>query len=174
MGASFRLDVYASLILLRALPGLVSIGFSLHRNVLAAGIALVLAVWSDVALSFAARKRGWQKQAAHTQLDGFVDFTCFIWAPVQFGLSQSDRAWVLCGALAFVLSGIFRLARFNVEGLVGGGYRGLPVTYNGYFFPLAALGLNYISTLNADLVYVVLFGALAVLMSTSRFTVPEL
>lgn len=174
MHAAFRMDAYGWLILLRVLPGLISIGFSFRNNLAAAAASLVIAVWFDVVLGWGARKRGWKKGATHVQLDGFVDFTCFIWAPVQFVLIQTGNWFVPLTALVFIVSGIFRLARFNVEGVIDGGYRGLPVTYNGYFFPLAAFGLYYIPSLNNEIVYSLLFALIAALMSSKRFVTPEL
>ena len=139
MGTSFRMDRFAWCVLLRFLPGLSCIVLSNLHQSLASGLSLILAVWADAVLGWIARRHGWEKTFTHCQLEGFVDFICFIWAPVEFVLAQNESRLPLYAIPLFILAGCFRLARFNVEGLVAGKYRGLPVTYNGYLFPLVAL-----------------------------------
>ena len=173
MNTAFRMDTFAWFILLRALPGLGCIALSNCQQTLAAGMLLVLAVWTDVTLAWVARKRDWEKGATHIQVEGFVDFVCFIWAPVAFVLAQDGCRFALYATPLFILAGCFRLARFNVEGLLARRYRGLPVTYNGYFFPFAALGLNYFPAINSGAVYALLFSLIAVMMASGRFTTPE-
>lgn len=72
----------------------------------------------------------------------------------------------------FVLAGAFRLARFAAEGLVNGGYRGLPVTYNGYLIPLTGI-LTATVLPYPGWVWPAALIALAGLMVSTRFTVPE-
>lgn len=177
---AFQMDPFAWLTLLRAAPGLASIAFALTARPLYAGIALVLAVWCDAALGFLARKRAWEKGATHRQLDTSVDITCFVWAPVQFAnalvvTQQISLATTILifAASVFIFAACFRIARFNVEGLVNGRYRGLPVTYNGYIFPLTALIAHYLPALDAAILFVVAFVLTAALMVTTRISVPE-
>jgi phosphatidylserine synthase len=173
------MDTYAWLTLLRAAPGLASIGLALNALLLYASIAMVLAVWCDAVLGFLARKRAWNKGATHRQLDNCVDIICFVWAPVQVAnscfpvqLSISTIVFVLAASV-FIVAACFRIARFNVEGLVNGRYRGLPVTYNGYIFPLTALVTHYAPALDAVVLFDVVFLLTAALMVTTRISVPE-
>jgi len=174
------MDTFAWLTLLRTAPGLTSIAFALAARPLYAGIALVLAVWCDAALGFVARKRAWEKSATHRQLDTCIDLVCFVWAPVQFFYAVVARqqtsiatAALVFAASVFVLAACFRIARFNVEGLVNGRYRGLPVTYNGYIFPLTALIAHYVPAQDAAILFDVVFMLTAALMVTTRISVPE-
>lgn len=168
------LDACAIAILTRSVPGLVSLclSWSAHSG-LAAG-TLVLAVWSDVLAGWIARRKGWTRQAFHTQLEGFVDFTCFIWAPVQLLLTVDSEILIWIAAAIFTLAGMFRIARFNTEGLVNGRYRGLPVTYNGYLIPLTVLGTHYLDARYSAQLCAGVMLIVSALMVSSRLTVPEL
>lgn len=140
----FNLDRYGWLILLRLLPGAVAIPFALYGRFLVAGICLVLAVWADVLVGGLARRRGWPRRVEHREVEGLVDCCSFVVAPVFFVLIQCHVPLVLGAALLFLGCGIFRIARFNVEGLdVDGKYTGLPVTYNGYSLPLLAVASHF-------------------------------
>ncbi len=174
MPGTFHLGGFGRAILLRVLPGLAAIGASTLGESLIAGICLVLCVWSDVLVGWLAKKSGWSKQESHVQLEGFVDCVCFIWAPVAFVFSLCQERALVWSAPVFILAGIYRLARFNVEGTVRGGYRGMPVTYNGYWFPLAALAAHYLPPLQPVYLFCGLFLILALLMSSGRFVTPEL
>lgn len=173
------MDTFAWLTLIRATPGLVSIALALSGRPLYAGIALVLAVWCDAGLGFLAKKRAWEKGATHRQLDTCVDIVCFVWAPVQFVnalvVAQSSTLTIVfvLATSVFIFAACFRVARFNVEGLVNGRYRGLPVTYNGYIFPLTAPIAHYVPALDAAILFGVVFVLTAALMVTTRISVPE-
>lgn len=177
---AFRMDTFAWLTLLRTAPGLASIAFALAARPLYAGIALVLAVWCDAALGFVARRRAWEKGTTHRELDTLVDSVCFVWAPVLFThacvpaqKSPIAMAALVLAASIFGLAACFRIWRFNVEGLVNGRYRGLPVTYNGYIFPVAGLVAHYVPALDAAILFDVVFVLTAALMVTTRLSVPE-
>jgi phosphatidylserine synthase len=169
----FRVNAYAAAILLRSVPGLASLVLSWSGHGMSAGCALVLAVWCDVIVGWLARRHAWNKQATHVQLEGFVDCVCFVWAPVQFLVALYCDAALLVAAPVFALAGLFRLARFNVEGLANGGYRGLPVTYNGYLIPLTALGAHYLAAPYASLLCAGMLLVLSALMVSRRLVVPE-
>jgi len=130
-------------------------------------------VWADVALGWLSSQRKWAKGNSQKQIEGFTDFLCFLWAPVQFTVAfcPHPALWVL--ASVFILAGAFRLARFNVEGLVEGRYRGLPVTYNGYLFPLAALASHFLFPRGTPFLFGGLFLLLALLMASSILRIPE-
>jgi len=170
---AFRPGIFGGLILLRSLPGLAAIALSLQGRLWAAGAFLVLAVWADVALGWLASRRKWEKGNSQKQIEGFVDFLCFLWAPVQFAVALCPHPALWALVPVFILAGAFRLARFNVEGLVGGRYRGLPVTYNGYLFPLAALASHYLSPRATPFIFGGLFLLLALLMASSVLRIPE-
>jgi phosphatidylserine synthase len=129
--------------LARSLPGILSLVFSgLGQQALAAW-SLVVAVWADAATGWLARRLGSAPSASSVAMDGVVDCLSFVAAPACFALRASPRPELAPAIAVFVAAGLFRLARFQVEGLVRGGYRGLPVTYNGYIFPAAALLVFY-------------------------------
>jgi phosphatidylserine synthase len=171
---AFRPGTIGWLILLRSLPGLATIALSLQGRLWAAGAFLVFAVWADVALGWLASKRKWAKGNSQKQIEGFTDFLCFLWAPVQFAFAVCPRPALWIFAPCFVLSGAFRLAWFNIEGLVDGRYRGLPVTYNGYLFPLAAMAAHYLLPKASLYLFGGLFLLLAVLMVSTRLRIPEI
>jgi len=173
MASSFQADEYVWLSFLRGVPGLLTIGCAVQGWRLAAGVCLVVAVWSDVAVGVVAGRKSLPKTQSVLQVEGFMDFLCFVWAPVQMALAIQLDGWVLAGAGLFVPAGIFRLARFNVEGLLGGGYKGLPVTYNGYIFPAIAVVLNYVSV-HRGIALLVVFLGVAILMTSDRFVTPEM
>ena len=170
---AFRPGTLGWLILLRSLPGLAAIALSLQGRFWAAGAFLVLAVWADVALGWLASQRKWVKGNSQKQIEGFTDFLCFLWAPVQFTVALCPHPVLWALVPVFILAGAFRLARFNVEGLVGGRYCGLPVTYNGYLFPLAALASHYLFPRATPFLFGGLFLLLALLMATSTLRIPE-
>src|SRR5262249_47259424 len=105
------------------------------------------------------------------QIEGFVDFVSFVWAPLAFVWCGGRPWWLYPVAAVFVLAGMFRLARFNVEGMVRGGYRGLPVTYNAVLLPVAGPGLGRLGEPTATAVLGILLLVVAALMASSRFVV---
>ncbi|MBL9218805.1 MAG: hypothetical protein JNG82_09975 [Opitutaceae bacterium] len=133
---------------------------------------LVGCVWVDALAGWLARKRNWPRGAFAGPAEMLADFICFVWAPVTWVTARNGGVLVWLAAGVFVLAGAFRLARFAVEGLVGGGYRGLPVTYNGYLVPLAG-GLVTTVLPYPAWVWPGVFLGLAALMVSTRFTVPE-
>lgn len=170
----FKLGPLGAAISLRALPGALAAGFALDRQQVAAGICLVLAVWADVVVGFLAGRMGWRKGESQVQMEGLVDFLCFVTAPLVFCLTLHRSPLVQLSSLLFLLCGAYRIARFNLEGLnEKGGYTGLPVTYNGYWFPLVALLEQYVP-LPPGLVWGGTLILLSFLMVTRRMTIPEL
>jgi CDP-diacylglycerol--serine O-phosphatidyltransferase len=170
----FKLGPPGRAILLRAIPGALAAGFALDQQHAVAGICLVLAVWSDIAVGFLAGRMGWHKTVSHIQVEGLVDFLCFVVAPLVFCFTLNSSSVVALSSLLFLLCGAYRIARFNVEGLnEKGGYTGLPVTYNGYWFPLIAL-LEWYHTLAPNLVWGGTLMLLSFLMTARNLNVPEL
>jgi len=170
----FKLGPMGIAIALRAIPGALAAGLSLDRQHVAAGVCLVLAVWADVAVGYLGKRLGWQKRNSQIQLEGLVDFLCFVIAPLIFCVTLSSSLVVALTALLFLLCGAYRIARFNVEGLnEKGGYSGLPVTYNGYWFPLIAL-LEWYHPLTPSVVWGGALLLLSLLMTSRSITIPEL
>jgi len=170
MGA-FAMTPRMWLCLARSLPAIVALTVSAGGSALP-GVCLVLAVWADACAGWVARRAGWSQSPAGVALEGLVDCVSFVAEPAAFVASLCPRRELVPALALFVLGGIYRLARFQVEGLVSGGYRGLPVTYNGYSFPAAALALFYLPGWNAFAVWCVLLPLVAGLM-VSTFIVPE-
>jgi phosphatidylserine synthase len=107
------------------------------------------------------------------QLEGFVDFACFVWGPLQLVFSLTTQWPVLLATPAFIGAGGYRLARFNTEGMTAGGYLGLPVTYTGVVVPAAALlaSTQLVGALGFMLAGILI--ALSLLMTSRRFVVPR-
>jgi phosphatidylserine synthase len=170
---------YGFLILARAVPAVAALGLCQAASardpmpLIAAGICLPVCIWADILIAWAARRRGWVKGVSQIQLEGFVDFVCFIWAPAAWILAVSPETLLWAPAGAFVLAGCYRLARFNTEGLVAGRYRGLPVTYNGYLFPAAALARHFLAW-DGSWFFGLLFLIVGALMAAGGFSIPEL
>lgn len=135
---------------------------------------LILAVWADAAVGFIAKRRQWPARSEHIQADALADCACFIWAPAHFLVVLHPSIPVLAAIPLFFFAGIYRMVRFAAEGLVGGTYRGLPVTYNGYLIPCGALAAHYAGPpWGAGIGAATLLTA-AALMVSSRLKIPEL
>ncbi len=173
-GREFRLGPRGPLVAWRSLPGLAAIAFVARHRPLEAGVALVVAAAADLLVALIAARRAWKETEGDVQLEGFVDFVCFVWAPAALGLAMAADWAMLAVVGLFVLAGAYRLARFNVEGTIGGGYRGLPVTYSGVVVPAAA-GLGWsVESVGARGILVPTFCILAALMASGRFVMPQL
>ncbi len=173
MTERFQADRYVGATFLRGVPGLIAIAAAALHSLLIAGVALVLAVWADALAGWIARRCSLSKTPSVTTTELLVDLVCFIWAPAQFVLAQTTHPAALAGLAVFVAAGLFRLARFGVEGLINGRYRGLPVTYNGYIFPLAALANHYDGN-HAPALFATVLVVVSALMVSRKLTVPEL
>ena len=136
------------------------------------GAGLVLCVWLDALAGWQARRSQSPQSEFAGTLEMLADFLCFVWAPVSWLTAGGASAPTWGAAAVFVLAGAFRLARFQTEGLVRGGYRGLPVTYNGYAVPLVGLLVATVAPWPAVLWPAGLL-VLAAAMISPRFVVPE-
>jgi len=169
----FAVTRFARWLIARSLPGLAAIAAAHEGRVLLAGALLVVAAAADLAVESLAGRRGWVRGPSETQIEGFVDFVCFVWAPIAFVWSIGRPLWLWVPGAVFVLAGVLRLARFNVEGMVNGGYRGVPVTYNAVLLPLAQLLLAPLGVGTVSLALAVLLLLTAALMTSSRIIVPR-
>lgn len=170
---TLRTDARLAAAFLRCTPGFASLVMSwTGRTAWAAGF-LVLAVWADAAAGVIARRRKWPARPEHVHLDALVDLTCFVWAPAQFFAVVDPSIPVLSAILLFAFVGIYRMARFRAEGLMDGKYRGLPVTYNGYLIPLAALAAKHAGPSWDTEIRVAALVLAAALMVSSKLRIPE-
>lgn len=161
--------------LARATPGVVALWSAVRAMVPAASVSLLVAVWADAAAGWAARRARWEQGPYAPHLDELVDLLDFVAAPAALAIAVAHEPVALPFAGTFVLCGIFRLARFSVEGLVDGRYRGMPVTYNGYVFALVG-GVSLLAGPGRT-AFPLATGALAVssfLMVWGRIRIPEL
>jgi len=171
--AKFEMTPRSWASLARTVPGIVALVLSGLGNSFAAGCCLVLAVWADAIAVWCARRAGWRDTPTVVRLEALVDCVSFVAAPAALVASLCHRVEVTPAIVVFVLAGLYRLARFQIEGMVNGGYRGLPVTYSGYIIPAAALALFYLPDWSGVLVWSVLLPVVAMLM-VSKFIVPEI
>lgn len=160
--------------MLRGAPAVAVIAASWWRLLAVAAISQVLCVTADWALGRYAAKRGWEKTSTVVALEGLVDFCAFVWAPVALTFAFAGRLTLVPFATLFVVAGIYRLTRFQAQGVMAGKYIGLPVTYNGYIFPIAALVASRMTPQAASWLLAAVFVVIAWLMATDRFSVPEL
>ena len=168
----FQIDPEGLAVLVRGLVGFAAVATAFSEALLAAAACLVGAVWVDAATGFLARRRG-PKSPGTTALELPVDAACFVFAPIAFALAATEVTPLRLAALAvFFVAGVYRLARFSVEGLVSGRYTGLPVTYNGYLVPLLGTLGHYLPAW-AGIIYPVGLLIIAALMATRRLAVPE-
>lgn len=134
-------------------------------------IALVLCIWLEVTVGWYFRQHG-TKSPATTAIEIYADVICFVAAPMALAAVLATAIWPLTGLPIFLLAAVYRLARFQVQGLVNNGYVGLPVTYNGYLFSLAALAIHFMPSATNIIVLILLLSTSG-LMVSSRFIVPE-
>jgi phosphatidylserine synthase len=138
----FRVDAEGNAVLLRLLLGF-SAAACAHVNATAwACGALVLCVWLDAVTGSIFRRHG-PKSPSTSALENGADLTCFVAAPMEFVVALARHQEILLLLPLFLVAAAYRLARFQVEGLVNKSYRGLPVTYNGYTFPAAGLAIQF-------------------------------
>lgn len=170
--ARFVPDAESLAVLGRCLLGLAVVGAAHLDAPLAASACLVLCVWAD-ALTGRAFRRRFAKSQATEALETLADALCFIWAPIEIMALTIGGSWSLViAAPVFALAAVWRLARFTTEGMLDGYYVGLPVTYAGYAFPLAAL-ITYLWPDLGSAVFVILCLLLAALMVSRRLQIPE-
>ena len=175
MKDSFQISLPLLLIFGRCLPGIFSCGFSLQNHHWMAAGMLILAVWLDVATGFFMKKRKGDQNSFMKEVEGFVDFSSFIVAPALFVISFSMHPFLLSSLILFVFAGMFRISRFNLEGLIEGRYyRGLPVTYNGYLFPLAGMIFHYCSVLKSPWGWSFFLLTISWGMIAGKIKIPEL
>jgi phosphatidylserine synthase len=124
-----------TLTITRAIPVFIAVSLAFNRQYASAAGALVVAVWCDAAVGLV-KKRAVPDKNFQLHLEGFVDFFSFVASPVFFLLLIEHGIAMHMAAFIFTTAGMWRISRFNVEGLRDGCYRGLPVTYNGYLIPL--------------------------------------
>jgi phosphatidylserine synthase len=139
-----------------------------------AALLLAAAVCGDLVVEAIAKRRYWERRTLELHLESLVDFVSFIWAPVALTLAAPHPIYLVWLSALFIAAGVFRIVRFNVEGLVDGGYRGLPVTYNGAIFPLALVASWSVDGLSAGAAFTVAMLVTTILMPCGAFVVPQI
>ncbi len=167
----FRFDAEAWAVLFRVLLGFSAIAWMHAHQPFAAGITLVLCVWVDAITGWIFRKLG-AKSATTSALENYADFVCFVAAPMGFVAALVVHQTVLILLPMFLVAAVYRMVRFQIQGLVGSSYRGLPVTYNGYWFPLAAIGAHFAPAWY-DFFFAGTLIATSALMVSRRLLIPE-
>lgn len=129
--------------LVNALLGFASIIMTLQGKLESALILILLAVIADGADGAVARYSGYGVLGAN--LDSLSDVISFGVAPAVVAFfsftSQGYQAGVFSGL--FLISGILRLARFNVSGKKDG-FEGIPITAGGFIVALFLLSRDFI------------------------------
>jgi phosphatidylserine synthase len=168
---TFRIEPEGVWVLVRLLVGFAATILAQIGWLSSAGAAMVLCVCLDGVVGFVFRRH--QPKSANTvALETYADAVCFVAAPIQFAAALAKTALPIILLPVFLLAATYRLARFDVEGLVNGGYAGLPVTYNGLLFPAAGLAVHFFPGA-ADWILAGLLLAVSALMISRRLVVPE-
>lgn len=143
--------------LVNALLGFASIIMTVRGQVESALVLILIAVIADGADGAVARYSGFGVLGAN--LDSLADVIAFGVAPAVIAFVILDigyLSWVFAGL--FLVSGILRLARFNVAGKKDG-FEGIPITAGGFVVALFLLIRDYIPY------FVYTFAALLVILS---------
>ncbi|MFZ2411701.1 MAG: CDP-diacylglycerol--serine O-phosphatidyltransferase [Candidatus Methanoperedens sp.] len=143
--------------LINALLGFASIIMTVRGQVESALVLILIAVIADGADGAVARYTGYGVLGAN--LDSLADVIAFGVAPTVIAFVILDIgyfSWVFAGL--FLVSGILRLARFNVAGKKDG-FEGIPITAGGFIAALFILIRDYIPF------FVYTFAALLIILS---------
>ena len=121
------------LTLSNAMFGLLSIFSTITGHYRGACYFLLLAVAMDLLDGKVARRFGRSTEIGK-ELDSLADIVSFGVAPAVLGFVLAERIGIVIPLILFLSCGIIRLAKFNVQ-LVVGYYFGMPITVNGVIFP---------------------------------------
>ncbi|MBI1422270.1 MAG: CDP-diacylglycerol--serine O-phosphatidyltransferase [Gammaproteobacteria bacterium] len=128
-----------------------------------AALLIVLAVIMDT-LDGKIAKLMHQTNSFGKQLDSLADLISFGVAPafLYYALREPGIGIVLI-LILFSVCGMLRLARYNVS--EGEGFEGVPITVNGFLFPI--LYLIYLALPATLVIWPAVFAAMSVLMVSS-------
>lgn len=128
-----------------------------------AAVLMILAIIMDT-LDGKVAKMMQQVNPFGKELDSLADLISFGLAPafLYYALKQPGMAITLI-LLLFVVCGMFRLARYNIS--KGEGFEGVPITVNGFIFPV--LYLLYIYVPETIVIWPVIYATMSVLMISS-------
>lgn len=149
-----ELQVKDYVTLINATFGMLSIYYSIEGNFLLSAAMIVFAVVADYSDGWIARKTN-TKNEIGKQLDSLSDIVSFGVAPGVLSIVLGFSYLKILFVTLFILSGIVRLARFNIQ-KESGEYFGLPI-------PIAALVQTIVCITIPDLILESLI-VLAVLM----------
>ncbi|MBU4373291.1 MAG: CDP-diacylglycerol--serine O-phosphatidyltransferase [Euryarchaeota archaeon] len=155
--------------LVNALLGFASIIMTIRGQMNCALVLILIAVIADGADGAVARYTGYGVLGAN--LDSLADVIVFGVAPAVIAFVILDIgyfSWVFAGL--FLVSGILRLARFNVAGKKDG-FEGIPITAGGFVVALFLLIRDYVRYF--DYVFILLLVILSLLM-ISNIDYPKL
>ncbi len=125
------------LTLMNAAFGLVAILKVLSNQLCAAPFFLLAAVMFDFLDGKVARAMKTESKLGK-QLDSLADVISFGIAPVVFGFAQIRTGFAIFAFTAYLMAGILRLARFNVQ-TDRGVYHGMPIPWGAVFVSIAFL-----------------------------------
>ncbi len=172
-GGGIRLGRPGAWLLLRSLPAVAALAASHGGHKGWAWSFLVSSAWADWGVGRVAMRQGWRMPEELVPLEALVDFSAFVWTPLLLAWAGGLGLESFPASLLFVLAGAWRLARFQIQGLVQGRYVGLPVTYNGYLFPAVALFLHALWPKGRTPAFNLFFLVAAAAMVSRRLRIPE-
>jgi CDP-diacylglycerol--serine O-phosphatidyltransferase len=152
-----------------AASGLVAVGASFEGALDVAAVLLVFSAACDRFDGKLARYLGRKHGGFGAELDNLADAIGFGVAPAALGFAVGLRSIPEVVLLVvFTLAGISRLARFAYVKMDGPYYAGMPITYNGYIFPIAYLLVGRGPPLDLRRgTFAALFGISTLLMASS-------
>lgn len=133
--------------------GFLSIAFSINGDYLGASILLLVALLADGLDGYLARKLKTDSSFG-VEIDSLADIVSFGVGPAVLMHTFHGEWMVTIAALIFLLGGAFRLARYNVTKGEVEGYQGMPITVNGFIFPVLYLLNTNATTVSAAFIIV--------------------
>lgn len=159
------------------LSGMLGIYFAVMGSPAIAAMCGVIAVILDCfdgPIARRSRNRPSYMSQVGLQLDSLADAICSGVGPAVLLLAVGGwTPLMLVPASLIVLAGVTRLAYFNVFGLTGGSFTGLPIFYNPVVVALTLLALWLIAP-GAVGIGAGIVGVLIAVLNVSPFSVPKL
>jgi len=161
-------------ILLRSLPAFAAVYFSALRHFFIASCLLIISVILDFFVGVIKKKIRNQNREFQLHLEGLVDSLSFGVSPGIFVFLQEPNPALFTAVFIFCAGAMFRIARFNCEGLINGCYRGLPVTYNGYIIPAVYFLIRFSGFPKPSVFYIYILLIVTLLMTSSKIRIREI
>ncbi len=149
--------------LLNLASGMTSIYLSTLGMFVESAIMILIAVFFDFIDGRVARMLSVESDIG-AELDSLSDLVSFGVAPAILVYNQFPQILIMILGILFVMSGAYRLARFNSIRKEIKGFVGMPITINGFIFPIL-----FFASATLNIYYAVLLVSTFMMISTLRF-----